>query len=229
MGASALRRSVGGRVVAPRARRPRRVALGVADLRGGVLPGRLAPSGSPERHLPARADRYEFGTPSSRRASAAHGRGRRPVVPGLVRAQRRQRSGRVSTLPENVDGGWTLNGRRHGRPAARSAPTCSDCSAPTPRASGTRVDLPLVPLDPPGVTVRGFGRLDGDEGFAEVFFDDAFLPDDAVRWVVLGEVDGGWSVAMATMVRSAALRCVRRRIIKLGVIAAHKSVFRSEL
>ena len=29
------------------------------------------------------------------------------------------------------------------------------------------------------MTVRGFGRLDGDEGFAEVFFDDVFVPDDA--------------------------------------------------
>ena len=44
------------------------------------------------------------------------------------------------------------------------------------------------------MTVRGFGRLDGDEGFAEVFFDDAFVPDD----LVLGEVHEGWRVAMAT-------------------------------
>ena len=52
----------------------------------------------------------------------------------------------------------------------------------------------LVPLDTPGVTVRGFGRLDGDEGFAEVFFEDAFVSDD----FVLGEVNSGWGVAMAT-------------------------------
>jgi len=57
----------------------------------------------------------------------------------------------------------------------------------------------LVPLDLDGITVRGFGRLDGDEGFAEVFFDGAFLPDTAVPGgVVLGEVGAGWSVAMAT-------------------------------
>ncbi len=57
----------------------------------------------------------------------------------------------------------------------------------------------LVPLDTEGVTVRGFGRLDGDEGFAEVFFDGAFLPDDAIPGgVVLGGVGEGWSVAMAT-------------------------------
>ena len=42
-------------------------------------------------------------------------------------------------------------------------------------------------------------RLDGDEGFAEVFFDDVFLADDAiVGGVVLGGVGEGWSVAMAT-------------------------------
>ncbi|MBM3693449.1 MAG: acyl-CoA dehydrogenase [Actinobacteria bacterium] len=52
----------------------------------------------------------------------------------------------------------------------------------------------LVPLDADGVTVRGFGRLDGDEGFAEVFLDDVLVPDTAV----LGGVDQGWSVAMAT-------------------------------
>ena len=68
----------------------------------------------------------------------------------------------------------------------------------------------MVPLDAEGVTVRGFGRLDGDEGFAEVFFDDVFIPDPAtddqgvetvegmLRGGILGAVDGGWGVAMAT-------------------------------
>jgi alkylation response protein AidB-like acyl-CoA dehydrogenase len=57
----------------------------------------------------------------------------------------------------------------------------------------------LVPLEADGVTVRGFGRLDGDEGFAEVFFDEAFVADDALPGgVVLGGEGQGWSVAMAT-------------------------------
>jgi alkylation response protein AidB-like acyl-CoA dehydrogenase len=59
----------------------------------------------------------------------------------------------------------------------------------------------LLPLDAEGVTVRGFGRLDGDEGFAEVFLDGAFVPDgdtDPARGGVLGGVDQGWGVAMAT-------------------------------
>jgi alkylation response protein AidB-like acyl-CoA dehydrogenase len=52
----------------------------------------------------------------------------------------------------------------------------------------------LVPLDAEGVAVRGVGRLDGDEGFAEVFLEDVLVPDEAV----LGGVDQGWAVAMAT-------------------------------
>ena len=52
----------------------------------------------------------------------------------------------------------------------------------------------LVALDRPGITVRAVERLDGDEGFAEVFFDDVFVPDADV----LGEPNQGWAVAMAT-------------------------------
>jgi len=52
----------------------------------------------------------------------------------------------------------------------------------------------LVSLRAPGVTVRPVRRLDGDEGFAEVFFDGVFVPDRDV----LGGVNEGFRVAMAT-------------------------------
>jgi len=52
----------------------------------------------------------------------------------------------------------------------------------------------LVPLKAPGVTVRPVGRLDGDPGFAEVFLDNVFVPDRDV----LGAVNEGWNIAMAT-------------------------------
>jgi alkylation response protein AidB-like acyl-CoA dehydrogenase len=53
----------------------------------------------------------------------------------------------------------------------------------------------LVDLEQGGVTVRPLARLDGDgAAFAEVFFDGAFVADDDV----LGAVNEGWSVAMAT-------------------------------
>ena len=52
----------------------------------------------------------------------------------------------------------------------------------------------LVPLDAPGITVRPIAQLDGETGFAEVFFDDVRVPA-AHR---LGAEGQGWSVAMAT-------------------------------
>ena len=52
----------------------------------------------------------------------------------------------------------------------------------------------LVAMDTPGVTVRPIPQIDGETGFAEIFFDDVEVPEDQV----LGEVGAGWSVAMAT-------------------------------
>jgi alkylation response protein AidB-like acyl-CoA dehydrogenase len=52
----------------------------------------------------------------------------------------------------------------------------------------------LVPLHAEGVSVRGHARLDGDEGFADVFLDGVFVPDADV----LGGVGNGWKVAMST-------------------------------
>jgi hypothetical protein len=52
----------------------------------------------------------------------------------------------------------------------------------------------MVSLRSEGVTVKPVRRLDGDEGFAEVFFDDVFVPDADV----IGKVNDGWRVAMTT-------------------------------
>jgi alkylation response protein AidB-like acyl-CoA dehydrogenase len=52
----------------------------------------------------------------------------------------------------------------------------------------------LVPLDTKGVTVRPIAQLDGETGFAEVFFDDARVAIEHR----LGPEGEGWSVAMST-------------------------------
>ena len=52
----------------------------------------------------------------------------------------------------------------------------------------------LFPLDASGVTVRPIAQLDGEAGFAEIFFDDVFVPDADV----LGAPGDGWRVAMST-------------------------------
>jgi alkylation response protein AidB-like acyl-CoA dehydrogenase len=52
----------------------------------------------------------------------------------------------------------------------------------------------LIPLDAPGVTVRPISQLDGETGFAEIFFDEVHVP----RANQLGGLGQGWQVAMAT-------------------------------
>ena len=52
----------------------------------------------------------------------------------------------------------------------------------------------LVPLDSKGLTIRPIAQLDGDPGFAELFFDEVRVPVDNL----LGPEHGGWGVAMAT-------------------------------
>jgi alkylation response protein AidB-like acyl-CoA dehydrogenase len=99
-----------------------------------------------------------------------------------------------------TDGGWVLDGQKTWTTRGAFCTHLFGLFRTDPEAQRHRgLSYLLVPLDLPGVTVRGFGRLDGDEGFAEVFFDAAFLPDDALPGgVVLGEVGQGWRVAMAT-------------------------------
>jgi alkylation response protein AidB-like acyl-CoA dehydrogenase len=99
-----------------------------------------------------------------------------------------------------AEGGWVLDGQKTWTTRGAFCTHLFGLFRTDPAAERHRgLSYLLVPLDLPGVTVRGFGRLDGDEGFAEVFFDGAFLPDDALPGgVVLGEVGQGWSVAMAT-------------------------------
>ena len=99
-----------------------------------------------------------------------------------------------------VDGGWQLNGQKTW--TTRGA-FCTHLFGlfRTDPASERHQGLTylLLPLDLEGIVVRGFSRLDGDEGFAEVFFEDAFVPDElAYGTPVLGGESKGWSVAMAT-------------------------------
>jgi alkylation response protein AidB-like acyl-CoA dehydrogenase len=52
-----------------------------------------------------------------------------------------------------------------------------------------------VPMDAPGVTVRGLRQISGEAEFNEVFFDDVRLGPEAV----VGGVDDGWRTALTTL------------------------------
>ena len=160
VGAAALRRPLVGGVVARGVRRPRRDPLGVADLRGGVLPGRRARSGSPRTASScSRPTIFEFGTPEQQdrflpQMASGEDRGARAgPSPTPAATSPASRAGPTATT-RPAAGGSTA--RRPGRPAARSAPTSSACSAPTRRPSATAGSPTSSSRStPPGVTVRG--------------------------------------------------------------------------
>ena len=103
----------------------------------------------------------------------------------------------ITSRATRIDGGWVLNGQKTWTTRGAFCTHLFGLFRSDPDSQRHKgLTYLLVPLDAPGITVRGFGRLDGDEGFAEVFFDDAFVSDDLEP--VLGGVDQGWSVAMAT-------------------------------
>ncbi|HKP44069.1 acyl-CoA dehydrogenase family protein [Mycobacterium sp.] len=96
---------------------------------------------------------------------------------------------------DDAGGGWRLNGQKTWTTRGAVCTHLFGLFRTDPAAERHRgLTYMLVDLRQPGVTVRPVRKLDGDEGFAEVFFDDVFVPDRDV----LGEVNNGWSVAMAT-------------------------------
>jgi alkylation response protein AidB-like acyl-CoA dehydrogenase len=92
-------------------------------------------------------------------------------------------------------GGWVLNGQKTWSSRAPFADRGFGLFRTDPEAERHRgLTYFLFPLDAPGITVRPIAQLDGDAGFAEIFFDDVFVADSDV----LGGVGDGWRVAMST-------------------------------
>jgi len=96
---------------------------------------------------------------------------------------------------DDARGGWLLSGQKIWSSRAPFADRGFGLFRSDPEAERHRgLTYFLFPLDAPGITVRPIPQLDGDAGFAEIFFDDVFVPDADV----LGDVGNGWRVAMST-------------------------------
>jgi hypothetical protein len=102
---------------------------------------------------------------------------------------------------DRVDGGWVLNGQKIWTTRGAYCDHLFGLFRTDPESARHKgLTYLLMPLDLDGITVRGFEKLGGDLGFAEVFFEDAFLPDDVPYGSpVLGGVNNGWGVTMATL------------------------------
>ncbi|MDQ6526048.1 acyl-CoA dehydrogenase family protein [Nocardioides sp. LHD-245] len=102
---------------------------------------------------------------------------------------------RSTARRDDARGGWVLNGQKIWCSRAALAHWGFGLFRSDPEAQKhAGLTYFLFPLDAEGVTVRPIAQLDGEAGFAEVFFDDVFVPDADV----LGEPGDGWRVAMST-------------------------------
>lgn len=101
----------------------------------------------------------------------------------------------LRTKATKAEGGWRIQGQKIWTSRAQIA----DNAILLARTGGgdrhRGITYFLLPMSAPGVTVRPLPHMLGEAEFNEVFLDDVFVPDSAV----MGEVDGGWKVAMGTL------------------------------
>jgi 3-oxochol-4-en-24-oyl-CoA dehydrogenase len=102
----------------------------------------------------------------------------------------------VKTRATRTDGGWLVNGQKVWTSGAHQAAfglatVRTDPDAPKHNGITTMV----IDMHASGVEVRPLRMPTGQSEFNEVFFNDVFVPDDDV----VGPVDGGWTVARATL------------------------------
>jgi len=87
-----------------------------------------------------------------------------------------------------ADGGWMLNGRKIWTTSAHFADYYWVGARTDPTSKHGGITLFLIPMDHPNFTIHPTWTI-GDERTNEVFFDDVFVPDDAV----VGRVNEGWT------------------------------------
>jgi alkylation response protein AidB-like acyl-CoA dehydrogenase len=102
----------------------------------------------------------------------------------------------VKTRATKVEGGWLLNGQKVWTSGAHLAGFGMATVRTNPEAPKHQgITTMVVDMKAPGVTVRPLRMTSGASEFNEVFFDDYFVPDGDV----VGPIDGGWTVARATL------------------------------
>jgi 3-oxochol-4-en-24-oyl-CoA dehydrogenase len=102
----------------------------------------------------------------------------------------------VKTRATRVDGGWLVNGQKvwtSGAHVAGMGFATVRTNPDVPKHDG--ITMMAIDMHAQGVEVRPLKMTSGNSEFNEVFFNDVFVPDDDV----VGPVDGGWTVARATL------------------------------
>jgi acyl-CoA dehydrogenase len=107
----------------------------------------------------------------------------------------------VATRAVREGDDWVLNGQKVWTSVAQHSQIGLALTRTNPDATKHRgITAFLVPMDTPGVEVRPLRQMTGGADFNEVFLTDVRIPDDHR----LGEVDGGWTVALTTLMNERA-------------------------
>jgi hypothetical protein len=102
----------------------------------------------------------------------------------------------VKTRGTRVDGGWLVNGQKVWTSGAHYASFGLATIRTDPEAKKhDGITTMVIDMHAEGVEVRPLKMTTGHSEFNEVFFNDVFVPDDDV----VGPVNGGWTVARATL------------------------------
>src|SRR5215472_2227392 len=102
----------------------------------------------------------------------------------------------VKTRATRVEGGWVINGQKvwtSGAHVARYGLATVRTDPSVPKHAG--ITMMVIDMHAKGVSVRPLKMATGNSDFNEVFFTDVVIPDDDV----VGPVNGGWTVARATL------------------------------
>lgn len=102
----------------------------------------------------------------------------------------------IKTRATRVDGGWLVNGQKvwtSGAHVAGFGFATVRTNPDVPKHEG--ITMMVIDMHAKGVEVRPLKMTTGNSDFNEVFLTDVFVPDDDV----VGPVDGGWTVARATL------------------------------
>jgi alkylation response protein AidB-like acyl-CoA dehydrogenase len=102
----------------------------------------------------------------------------------------------IKTKGTRVDGGWLVNGQKvwtSGAQVAGLGLATVRTNPDAPKHNG--ITTMVIDMHAQGVEVRPLRQTNGGSSFNEVFFNDVLVPDDDV----VGPIDGGWTVARATL------------------------------
>jgi alkylation response protein AidB-like acyl-CoA dehydrogenase len=102
----------------------------------------------------------------------------------------------VQTRARQSDETWTLNGQKVWTTNAQFAAfglLLARTDPDVPKHKG--LTMFIVPMDAPGVTIRGLRQISGEAEFNEVFFDDLVVGPENV----VGGVGNGWGTALTVL------------------------------